>query len=106
MPAGYSRTASSESDVALAAAADFIQLGLGSMQLWRKHHGNVVAFPSEALNAWLLNQKADELRGSSDFHLSIHQELENLKELGSLFAVIECQGCGYLVLGDALEALE
>ena len=98
--------------MALAAAEDFTRLGLGSMQLWRKHRGNVVAFLSEALNAWLLDQKADELRGISNLHLSIRQDLkesqdlEDRKEPGSLFALIECEQCGYLELGDALEALE
>ena len=105
IPASYSHA--SRGDVSLLMAADLVHLGLGSLALWHKHHGNSLAFITEALNLWLKEQGADELEDHVNFSFSITDRIEDVNEKdGTIFATIETGDCGYLELGPALGALE
>ena len=105
IPVSYSHAP--DRDISLRIAEDLIHLGFGSLDLWRKHHGNSLAFISEALNLWLKGQGVDELEDHVNFSFSITDRIEDVNEKdGTIFATIETGDCGYLELGPLLEALE
>ena len=108
VPASYSHT--TLGDISLQVAEDMARLGLGSLALWRKHGGNALAFISESVNKWLQERSSRELDEETDFGLylssCVEDDSDREDEEGWVFLRIETKGCGTLVLGGALEALD
>lgn len=95
-------------DKALALARSLVQLGIGSVAAWNKHGGNCSLFVRSSLNEWLKELGADTLRHNVNLDLAIVDEVDDLaaKE-GNLFILVETEdGCGSLMVGKALEAME
>ncbi len=103
-PANYTHT--SDVAVSLQIYEDLVNIGLGSLALWRKHNGNPLAFATEALNLWLQKKGAKELTNRVNFSLSLTGEIEGVQEPGFAFATIHAVNFGYLELGLALAALD
>jgi len=106
VPTSYTHTQGG--DTALALASSLVRLGLGSPELWRRHHANPCLFVRSALNEWLEGLGATALDENISIDLAIMDDLDGVRpEHGKLFILLETSdGCGFLALGEALEWLE
>ncbi len=95
-------------DTAVALAASLVELGLGSVELWHRHHGNPSLFVRGALNEWLQSLGAAELEQHVSLDFAIVDDLDGVHpEQRKLFILLETSdGCGFLAVGKALERLE
>lgn len=95
-------------DTAVALAASLVELGLGSVELWQRHHGNPSLFVRGALNEWLQSLGAAELEQHVSLDFAIVDDLDGVHpEQRKLFILLETSdGCGFLAVGKALERLE
>ena len=109
VPASYHHM--SHREAAQTIAEDVAWFGLGSLPLWRKHDGNLPGFILEAMQQWLDERGAAELREAADHGLFISDTIEEESSGetvgGSMvYFQVEARACGVLLLGAALAALE
>ena len=106
VPISYTHTQGG--DTALVLASSLVRLGLGSPELWRRHHANPSLFVRSALNEWLEGLGATALDENISIDFAIMDDLDGVRpEHGKLFIFLETSdGCGFLALGKALERLE
>jgi len=106
IPASYTLTAGE--DLAIGLAHSLVQLGLGSLQLWQRHNGNLTLFIRDALGEWLEFLGASELENHVDIDFAIVDQLDELQcNDGKLFVLLETSDwCGFLAVGKAVKLLE
>ena len=106
IPTSFAHTEGGDSAVAL--AASLVELGLGTAELWQRHHGNPSLFVRGALNEWLQSLGAAELEQHVSLDFAIVDDLEGARpEQRKLFILLETSdGCGFLAVGKALDRLE
>ncbi|WP_130425355.1 hypothetical protein [Edaphobacter modestus] len=107
IPTSYTHTTGADS--ALAAANSISKLGLGSIELWKRHNGNLSLFIKSSINQWLAELGSSELNNIVTIDFAIVDELQGLelKKKGDLFILLETSdGCGFLCIGALLEQLE
>lgn len=106
IPASYTLTAGG--DLAIGLAHRLVQLGLGSLQLWQRHNGNLTLFIRDALREWLEYLGASELENHVEIDFAIVDHLDELQcNEGKLFVLLETSdGCGFLAVGKAIKLLE
>ena len=106
IPTSYTHTQGG--DTALALAGSLVQLGLGSADLWRRHHANPSLFIRSALNEWLEALGGAALDENVSIDFAIVDDLDGVRpEHGKLFILLETSdGCGFLAIGNALDRLE
>lgn len=103
-PASYSRVRGDDQAVTL--AHTFVEAGLGSLDLWKKTHGDCVAFLRSALDEYLKACGADELDDVAVFSLSIATDVAGGGEPDRILAFIEAETAGDLRVGPALTMME
>jgi hypothetical protein len=84
-------------------------LGLGSVELWKRHNSNTPLFIRDSIAAWLSEMGADEMNGQTDVDLAIIEALDNEAKPtdGRLYITLDTpDGCGFIAVGDELELLE
>jgi hypothetical protein len=106
IPTSYTLTAGG--DLAIGLAHSLVQLGLGSLQLWQRHNGNLTLFIRDALGEWLEYLGASELEDHVDIDFAIVDHLDELQcDEGKLFILLETSdGCGFLAVGKAVKLLD
>jgi hypothetical protein len=95
-------------DTALTLARSLVHLGLGSIEIWRRHNANPALFVRSALDEWLQGLGAAALEENIGLDFAIMDNLDGVRpEQGKFFILLETSdGCGFLAVGKALAQLE
>jgi hypothetical protein len=83
---------------------------IGEGNLWKRTNGNPLRFAIAAIQSKVERACGELLTRNVDYHLAIQDTVDDfgraeLRE-GVLALMVECDGCGYLRIGPALNALE
>lgn len=87
-----------------------VERGIGNKEIWAKTGQNPLRFAASAIQYSIKQSCGDLLERNVDYQLSITDTLDGyghprFRE-GELLLSVECHGCGYLLIGPALDALE
>jgi hypothetical protein len=107
IPTSYTHTTGDDNTLTL--ASTLVELGLGSVELWKRHNSNTPLFIRDSIAAWLSEMGADEMNGQTDVDLAIIEALDNEAKPtdGRLYITLDTpDGCGFIAVGDELELLE
>jgi hypothetical protein len=91
--------------------AALVRERLGGPETWRKREESAVVFAQRAIMESIGEERWNLLQRNVEYHLSVSDVAERggedkLLGNGRLAVTIECNGCGFLKVGPAIEALE
>jgi hypothetical protein len=89
--------------------AALVRSGLGSPKTWRQSGENSLTFAQYAILSGIGAERGDLLQRNVEYHLEVSDVLDVYGEgllTGQLAVTISCSGCGYLKIGQEIEALE
>jgi hypothetical protein len=98
-------------DKTLTLARTLVEMGLGSVELWKRFNGNISRFIRDSLAAWLSDVGGDELNDQVNVDFAVFDQLDGYSDSnapeGSLYALLDTpDGCGFISVGDELDLLE
>ena len=98
-------------DKTLTLARTLVEMGLGSVELWKRFNGNISRFIRDSLAVWLSDVGGDELNDQVNVDFAFFDQLDGYSDSnapeGSLYALLDTpDGCGFISVGDELDLLE
>src|ERR1039457_5965760 len=60
-------------DKTLTLARTLVEMGLGSVELWKRFNGNISRFIRDSISAWLSDIGADEMNNEVDVDLAVFE---------------------------------